>query len=334
MSQFVDALIGENVEVAIEYFKALMAESNTGDKKNSGGSIGFIPFNIFFTMDGLSGIKIYNELTFDTSFLPPGYSNTLDFIVTGVDHKLKDEDWETEVRVTLIPKTDDIDGIITGSAPITQQIENYKVPPPNEGGGDGGGDEAGNLTGLNSHPSVSNTPLLKKAVLDQSTYVFDQNGEAQGACARYSYNIAYKIKEHIDSQSSGPIKYGKLVSSGGNADQDGHRAAIKKLGIYDEYYMGEFTGDKLKSESGPIKSSSWNYGDILNYYAPCCSGTSYMHTQIYTGDIWQKGIGANGNQNSGWTTSGKTNYGTFFVYPGDSKVYKIYAYKIKAKYLK
>jgi len=137
MSQFVDTLIGENVEVATEYFRALMAESNLD--KNSGGSIGFIPFNIFFTMDGLSGIKIYNELTFDTSFLPPGYANTLDFIVTGVDHKLKDGDWETEVKVTLIPKTDDINTTITGSAPITQQIENYEVPPPNEvGGGEGG----------------------------------------------------------------------------------------------------------------------------------------------------------------------------------------------------
>lgn len=338
MSQFIDTLIGENVEVATEYFKALMAESNTGDKKNSGGSIGFIPFNFSFIMDGLSGIKIYNELEVDVNFLPPGYAKTLNFIVTGVDHKLKDGDWETEVRVTLIPKTDDIDATITGSAPLTKQIENYEVPPPNEVGGDGGGGGggAGNLTGLNSHPSVSNTPLLKKAVLDQSTYIFDQNGEDEGKCARYSYNIAYKLKEHLDSQSPGPIKYGKLVGSGGNADQDGHRATIKKLGIYDEYYVGEFTIKELASPNSIIETTSWNYGDILNYYAPCCSGTSYMHTQIYTGDIWQKGIGANGNRNSEWTTSGKTNYGFKFVYPGSSPtmVFKVYAYRVKAEYLK
>jgi len=141
MSQFVDTLIGENVEVATEYFRALMAEKNSGNK-NSGGSIGFIPFNVSFTMDGLSGIKIYNELTLDTSFLPPGYARTLDFIVTGVDHKLKDGDWETDIKATLIPKTDDIDGVITGSAAITQQIENYEVPTEvviNRNSGGGGG---------------------------------------------------------------------------------------------------------------------------------------------------------------------------------------------------
>jgi hypothetical protein len=142
MSQFVDTLIGENVEVATEYFRALMAKKNSGNE-NSGGSIGFIPFNIFFTMDGLSGIKIYNELTLDTSFLPPGYARTLDFIVTGVDHKLKDGDWETDIKATLIPKTDDIDGIITGSAPITQQIENYEIPLLNES--DRGKKETNNL---------------------------------------------------------------------------------------------------------------------------------------------------------------------------------------------
>jgi len=219
------------------------------------------------------------------------------------------------------------------------------LPVPNGGGngnnengnGGGSGNGEGNTTGLNNHPSVSNTPLLKKAVVDQSQYVFKTFGETTGLCAQYSYNIAYKVKQHIETNSSVPIPHPK-VSSGGNADQDAHRQAIKKLGLYDEYYVGEFTGTQLKSPSGPIKSRSWNYGDILNYYAPCCSGTSYMHTQIYTGDIWEKGINGRGaknaTRNSGWSTSGKTNYGTYFVYSGDNKVYKIYAYKVKAQYLK
>ena len=136
MSKFTDSLIGENLEIATEYFKSVMASSNSGKKgKTSGGSIGFIPFNINFTMDGLSGIKIYNELVFDTNFLPVGYSTTLDFIVTGVDHKLKDGDWETDVKVTLIPKTDGIDEVITGSLSISAQQETYTPPPPPPGTG-------------------------------------------------------------------------------------------------------------------------------------------------------------------------------------------------------
>jgi hypothetical protein len=136
MSKFTDSLIGENLEVATEYFKSVMASSNmgkdskTGKRKKSGGSIGFIPFNIGFTMDGLSGIKIYNELVFDTSFLPYGYNTTLDFIVTGIDHKLKNGDWETDVKVTLIPKTDEFSEIITGSISVNAQQESYTPPPP------------------------------------------------------------------------------------------------------------------------------------------------------------------------------------------------------------
>jgi len=122
MPQFTDSLIGENVAVATEYFKTLIASSK------SGGSIGFIPFNINFVMDGLSGMKIYNELSFDTSFLPPGYTKTLDFIVTGVDHKLKDGDWETDVKVTLIPKNGGVNNVVKVSAPVTKQKENYEPP--------------------------------------------------------------------------------------------------------------------------------------------------------------------------------------------------------------
>jgi len=111
MPHFVDSKINENLEVATEYFKALVA-SNQIDaekrQKQSAGSIGFIPYNVSFTMDGISGIKIYNELSLDTNFLPAGYTKTTDFIVTGVSHTLKGNDWETEIETTVIGKTGNV----------------------------------------------------------------------------------------------------------------------------------------------------------------------------------------------------------------------------------
>jgi hypothetical protein len=123
--KFTDSLITENLKVATEYFKATIAKVQNdafGEIKNSGGSIGFIPFKINFTMDGLSGIKIYNELVLDTSFLPQGYSKTLKFIVTGVDHKLSKNDWETTISTTLIPTTSNVSKI-TGSLKISLKEE-------------------------------------------------------------------------------------------------------------------------------------------------------------------------------------------------------------------
>jgi hypothetical protein len=123
--KFTDSLITENLKVATEYFKATVAnvQNDAVSKiKNSGGSIGFIPFKINFTMDGLSGIKIYNELVLDTSFLPQGYSKTLKFIVTGVDHKLSKNDWETTIHTTLIPTTSNVSKI-TGSFKVSLKEE-------------------------------------------------------------------------------------------------------------------------------------------------------------------------------------------------------------------
>ena len=131
---FVDSKINQNLEIATEYFKALVS-NKIRDKnlklKKSAGSIGFIPININFTMDGLSGIKIYNELSVDTNFLPKGYTDTTNFIVTGVDHKIQNGDWETTVKLTLIPTTEPITDVITSSISITTPVEEApKAPTP------------------------------------------------------------------------------------------------------------------------------------------------------------------------------------------------------------
>jgi hypothetical protein len=97
-----DSIIQGNVSIGTEYYKYYVAkESNTGN--GGGGSIGFIPFKLSFTMDGLSGVKIYNKLNVDTSFLPQAYGNNLDLIVTGVSHRLQNQDWETSIETTVIP---------------------------------------------------------------------------------------------------------------------------------------------------------------------------------------------------------------------------------------
>ena len=139
--KFIDSRINQNIEVATEYFRALVSEKTNnkqGNLKQSAGSIGFIPFNISFTMDGISGIKIYNELSLDTSFLPQGYSSTTSFIVTGVDHRIQNGDWETNITTTLIPRTSTLTNKITGSLSIEGQRETaptFNKPQPTVGRG-------------------------------------------------------------------------------------------------------------------------------------------------------------------------------------------------------
>jgi hypothetical protein len=67
-------------------------------------SVGFLPFNLKIDMDGLSGIKIYNRVKVDTTFLPSNYPNTLEFIITQVNHKLSANGWETSLETIATAK--------------------------------------------------------------------------------------------------------------------------------------------------------------------------------------------------------------------------------------
>ena len=89
-------------------------------------------------------------------------------------------------------------------------------------------------------------------------------------------------------------------------------------------------------------SSTFNYGDILNYYAPGHSGETNMHAQIYTGDIFslgksydeiKKGLATSSRGNSGWSSSTKTNYGKKIVYD-NSYTFKVFYFKVKSQYIK
>ncbi len=69
---------------------------------------GFIPITLTITMDGLSGMKLYQKINVNQKFLPQEYhanskTGTLDFIVTKVDHKLSDNKWETSISTLSIP---------------------------------------------------------------------------------------------------------------------------------------------------------------------------------------------------------------------------------------
>ena len=98
--KLVDDIIEGNISVVTEYYKYLLSKN----RNESGGTIGFIPFKLSFSMDGLSGIKIYNKLNVNTEFLPKAYGKNMDLIITGVSHKLANSDWDTSIEATVIPK--------------------------------------------------------------------------------------------------------------------------------------------------------------------------------------------------------------------------------------
>jgi hypothetical protein len=64
-------------------------------KNNNIQGKGFIPVNLNLTMDGLSGIKLFEAYTINDEILPSNYQNAIRFINRGVTHKIDDKGWVT-----------------------------------------------------------------------------------------------------------------------------------------------------------------------------------------------------------------------------------------------
>ena len=64
---------------------------------------GFIPLELGITMEGLTGIRIYNRLNINTKFLPSSYPKNLKFIIKGVNHKISNNIWDTNLSTISIP---------------------------------------------------------------------------------------------------------------------------------------------------------------------------------------------------------------------------------------
>jgi len=129
-----DNIIEKNISIVTEYYKWLIAKKSLGDKP-SGGTVGFIPFKLGLTLDGISGIKIYNVLRINTEFLPKAYGKTVDLIVTGVSHRLDNNDWETSIESTVMPKTGNtklsaitVQEVKQNIAPLRKEIESSEQP--------------------------------------------------------------------------------------------------------------------------------------------------------------------------------------------------------------
>lgn len=60
---------------------------------------GFIPFNLSLTMDGLSGMKIYQKFTVQTDFLPSNYPKTMEFLIKNITHTIDNKNtWTTKIE--------------------------------------------------------------------------------------------------------------------------------------------------------------------------------------------------------------------------------------------
>jgi hypothetical protein len=97
------------VKLQKDYFRTLIQlkverEAVKNKLKIGSNQIGMIPINIKITMDGLSGIRIYDKLPIDVRFIPSYYPQTLLWIIKGVSHEISNNKWTTKLDTIAVPK--------------------------------------------------------------------------------------------------------------------------------------------------------------------------------------------------------------------------------------
>ena len=93
----------------INSFKTYINNINVAEFKESGvqsSLSGFIPVELDLTTEGLSGMKIYNKISINQRFLPPAYPKALKFIIRGINHSVKGNLWETNIKTISTSITD------------------------------------------------------------------------------------------------------------------------------------------------------------------------------------------------------------------------------------
>jgi hypothetical protein len=76
------------------------------NKQIASSEIGFIPLSFELVLDGISGIKIYQKLNINNTFLPSNYPESLKFIITKVNHSISNNSWDTSLSTISIPVTE------------------------------------------------------------------------------------------------------------------------------------------------------------------------------------------------------------------------------------
>lgn len=90
----------KEIDIATQLFKDyLISNNNTRfvTKGESSNQTGFIPLEFQLDTEGISGVKIYQKLKINNKFFPPSYPKALNFLITGVNHKIENNTWTTSL---------------------------------------------------------------------------------------------------------------------------------------------------------------------------------------------------------------------------------------------
>ena len=196
-------------------------------------STGFLPFSLSLTLDGLSGIKIYNKFTVDSSFLPSNYPNSLEFLVSGIENSIVGNKWETKLESIATP--------LNSFSPKSQRVlkAKDKTAPSGQRGESGVYRDKTITSGFALNPRGHNARKFNKT---QILLHYTAGSQKQD-----------KGKSTIDSLNTRGLSYHYIIDANGHVEQ-----LIDET--YRAYHAGGTGNTKISANTNSIGISLQNYG--------------------------------------------------------------------------
>jgi hypothetical protein len=242
-------------------------------------SKGFLPVSLNLTLDGISGVKIYQNVKVDTSFLPQNYPSVLKFLITGVTHRIEKNIWTTSLETVsttiteindVIPSSIDGDGTNSAlAAPINrEESRNCGTPATYQ---------------ISANPSNVGNARYADALNKALQNTFKGGPGEPKKCALYTYSTATAFVNALKGKPLGP----QFIGGQGHAKSVSTRTYLKSLG----YSVDKWAENISKTEINKLLNGrKYNIGDILIYWAndgnPSDGCTKYGHIEIYSGKVW------------------------------------------------
>jgi hypothetical protein len=307
--QFLD----ENISV-LQNINSEFCKSATGalTQKSKSPAPFFLPFNLGLTMDGLSGMKIFQSFKVDGKALPLTYnSDDIQLIIKSLSHDVSPNGWLTKVETLAGPIIPPITflrpgqyGELSPSIPFTSfgtlstaNPSSTTTPPP---------------------PQNVNPLGRREAMLSSYNELWGKKPETQSQCGEYTSLLAAGYKKYLSNQTINQNQYLPRHARGNGINNLLLKLGYKKTRISSSSRNGYLTKNEVINT---INSTTFEYGDVIRYWTEdgpvADSSRTYGHVQIYVGNI----------NKSGWSSSFKENYGSSFIYrsrPGTQWILEIY----------
>tara|TARA_R110001632_G_scaffold89123_1_gene192266 strand:+ start:603 stop:3893 length:3291 start_codon:yes stop_codon:yes gene_type:complete len=243
--------------------------------------MGMLPIGFSYELDGLSGMRIYDQVAIDTRFLPSYYNDYLIFIVKGISHSFAGNRWVTNVETIAQPK------VMFNNPKLSPSLGGAENSTPSENNVN---DENINDDDITDLPFTLSNPLFRVTLNPNDFEIRGQDGQGNGNYGS-SRDNGGRIHAGVDlvaipgdlvvAPITGKLIVGNRVYSSdreelvlvkviGTGDYAGYTAKIF-------YVVGNGYLQNTIVDKGAVIGSVQN---MSQYYPPLGSMTNHIHYEL------------------------------------------------------